>query len=572
MRIIINNYFCEGLLSSLMELTRTNYKENISKDVMALAGKCKVRECDEIENNAFQAYVDEKKESFDVLLRINDDLIQAHTCDCDSKYEFCQHKTALLVYLVKEHKPRSSKKKADPIDALLVDVDAAKLKIWLKEILTKHKDLSISFLQHFSPENIRYTPEDVKKITQDAVKAVLNTRKKADVSEIKKITDLWKQVHAPVLTQVYQHLPDLTNFLNFHHIIISIEEIQQKLKTTGTRINKYIETLLADACDHLVKIADDAAWLTVTGYFAERIMETPFSIRVTYLSFQTNHYAKLSPDRKALLIPKLFEYYAAIGANQVYDADKFTQTMFDMVVDAGLFNKYYKLFKPIRFNNEYNFELISSLVATGYLSLAESYCIEQIKGNFKEEFNLMYREFLVEIYTVQENDDKLAGVLKDLFPLTYSMKDFQFVYTRITNEAEKKNWRGQMLARARQAAPHNPLAAMFCFQLMEVEQNYKKMIDYIEDGTPYAIIAAYAEKMVLIDKFAFLKAVVSKQDNFFEPDEPLLEDSLAAISKAMHTHYSAPELTLLTSDINRKLPWSYRPNLFTQYISAINRK
>ena len=85
-----------------MELTISNFKKIIPSLLLKAAGKCEVREYDEMEKNYFVAYVDEKNESYDVSTRINTEgnFIES-TCDCKNADNFCLHKTALIIHITK---------------------------------------------------------------------------------------------------------------------------------------------------------------------------------------------------------------------------------------------------------------------------------------------------------------------------------------------------------------------------------------------------------------------------------------------------------------------------------------
>src|SRR5580704_2558791 len=94
-----------------MELTLKNYATTLSKDLILLSKKNKVRECDETEKGHFVAYVDDGSDSFDVSLTVKaGNKIALHTCDCDSNISFCRHKAALLIHLATGEKTKETVK------------------------------------------------------------------------------------------------------------------------------------------------------------------------------------------------------------------------------------------------------------------------------------------------------------------------------------------------------------------------------------------------------------------------------------------------------------------------------
>jgi hypothetical protein len=84
-----------------MNLSKKNYKKVLAGELVKQAEKCKVRECDETRKGYFEAYVDEKKSTFDVLIALVNEEVTEHSCDCNSTVAFCRHKVAVLLFLEK---------------------------------------------------------------------------------------------------------------------------------------------------------------------------------------------------------------------------------------------------------------------------------------------------------------------------------------------------------------------------------------------------------------------------------------------------------------------------------------
>jgi hypothetical protein len=554
-----------------MELSLNKIKNLLPKGIIAQAGKNTVRECDEIEMGHFQAYVDEKDKSFDVSVSLDDGgELTDHSCDCKSKHPICQHKAALLLYIVKGKKARPSSgnnKKNSQLGYLVDEVDVDKLRIWIKELLAKNKDLELAFIHQFANQQKKYTPADVKRLTLDAVKAVVKGRKKAEASEVKKIVELWADMHDSFVNQYCNHPSDDMSFLNFHAIIEAVEETQLKIITSSNRFNKYLENKLSGIMASLHNLREEEAWHITTGYFLDRIHDGPFRFRLNYLSFLVNLLVNSHPERKKLLLDRLLKQYATCDPSTLYNGAIYTETMFHMVMENDLFDQYYDILKPIRFNNEYNFDLITELIESGYLRLAEKYCQEQIKGNFREEFNLLYLQLLREIYVREKDDSKLSEVLMELFPQTYNFEDYLFIIARIADEEETKKWRSKILARARQAS-HHPAAMDFSFKLMDYEKKYKKMIEYINEYTSYNLIARYAEKMVLTDKNGLLKAILHKYDSLYQIEDETTVSDLTAIVDISYKHCSKEEIELVINHAGRS-GWSFKPNMLIAYIKGL---
>lgn len=532
-----------------MDVSLKNYRTVLPQELLKKAGKNIVRECDEIEKGCFQAYVDEGNTSFDVSITINSEgEIKGHSCDCSSKAKFCAHKASLLLLMVKGNKNtgiKKSKTKANIFETLVDEADPEKLKVWVKDMLTRNKDLELAFRHQFSGQQKIYTPADIKQITSDAVKAVVKSRTKLEVGEIKKIVDLWVELHAAFITQYVNHVTDENAFLNFNALVEACEETQTKINTTSNKVGKYLETVLLKVVEPIQNLLDEDAWNYSTGFFINSIYQNATTIRVSYLFLLINIFDVSNTDRKKRLAGILAKQYAAAKLQLLYNAEIYTDIIFKIVKTSDLFGEFYKIFQPARFRNNYNVELISLLIKHNYLRLAEKYCEEQIRGNYRQEYNLPYLQLLKQIYTIEGDNKKLSEVLKELFPLTFDFDDYLFISAQIANEEEKKKWRTKMLTKARHMNAYNVSAQAFAFSLMAHEKKYTKMLDYINSYTPYSIINKYAANMALTAKMDFLKRIVNKDESFGFRSEAMIEDDNNVFPELFDTllkYYSKTEI------------------------------
>lgn len=186
-----------------MELTLKNYTTTLPKELLKLAAKNTVRECDETEKGHYVAYVDDGSESYDVSLVIEPGgEIKIADCDCKNNQHFCRHKTALLLFIAGEKKVKTTVKakiKISKSEPLLEEAALNELKDWVRNLLTKNPDIELAFIHHFSAKHHQFTPEEIEKITNDALKAVVKTKKNVDPTQLKKIIELWTDIHAPIV-------------------------------------------------------------------------------------------------------------------------------------------------------------------------------------------------------------------------------------------------------------------------------------------------------------------------------------------------------------------------------------
>lgn len=550
-------------------ITKDNYRKVIPPEFIKKAAGDVVRECDEISKGHFQAYVDEKDQSHDVSLTLNEQgEVTGHSCDCKNKKRFCRHKLALLLFISEGQKKtarKKARKKANPLELLVDEADPEQLKTWVKELLRNNKDLALAFTSHLSGKQKQYLPEEVAKLTLDAVKSVIRNRKKIEVSEAKKIVTLWEQVHKPIVEEYRARVTDKDAFLNFDALIEASEESEFMLHTSSNKLKKYPADQLLGVMEPVNNLATEKAWDLATGYFADRILGTRHNVRTNYLTFLSQLMEVSSPEQNKRLILRLVKEFSKVKPSQLHDGDRFTGLLLELVIDNDLFGVHYELFKPLRFNNGYNITLIRALIENGQFRLAEQYARDQIRFNYQEIYNIPYRELLKEIYHREGDHKKLAGVLSELIPHTFDFDDYQFISAEFEDEEARKKFRNRLLARARQAESHHYDAMRFCFDLLDSEEQYKKMIGYISPYTPYSLLMLYAEKMILADKRALLHHLFLYADDYsrsrHEPKDVDENTLFSGLSDILQRHYTKAELQTAVSSCERTSGRYMKPKL-----------
>jgi len=500
-----------------MALTLKNYETTLSKDLLSSAKKNKVRECDETEKGHFVAYVDDGLNSFDVLLMVTAaGEIKQHTCDCDNPISFCTHKAALLIHIATDEKPKKTtikaRKKESKAEALLADAGPNELKDWVRALVAKNKDIELSFIHHFSVKE-QVTPDEVTKTTLDTVKAVIGNKKAVDLTQLKKLVDLWAEMHEPVIAHYRANITDEKSFLNFHTVADSCLAFRISTETGSNKISKFVETILQKSQEPINNLYNEEGWDKAVGYFISQVIGGVTGIRAHYLVHLYNIIGFSSTERKLKIVNLLA---AQFGKSKPQDTGSYVswcEFVFQLVDQYGLFTKYHQLFKPLYYRNDYNLRLIDLLIENNHLETAEKYCRAQIKNNAREDFSVPYFQHLKQIYIIQHDDKNLTDVLAVLFPYTFQLEDFLRISAAMPAEEHKK-WRTKMLSRARNASHyHGSPAITFCFELMDQEKSYRKMIDYIESYTPYSLILKYFEPMVQTEKNKLLEKLLSKSDD-----------------------------------------------------------
>lgn len=564
-----------------MTITLTNYQTTLPAALFPKAGKCSVRECDETSKGFFEAYVDEGEESYDVALRLSPKKeVTEYRCDCGSAEAFCRHKTALLMHLAgKTKKPAAAKavkgkakSKQSQTDALLEAADTDQLKAWVKELLDKNKDLALAFVQRFGEQKTAYTKAEAEALTMEAAKTVVKNRTKVEQSELKKIVELWGNVHQPVVEGYTANVTNEEAFLAFHAMLNACLAFAQKVGATGVKISNYVEGLLNQTVELITPLFSDEAFETAIAFYRQHLVADKYLIRMHYAKHLQKILSLSTPERLAAGAEKLVEQYATIHPDRLINGNAYTKLLFDFLDRNGLLQKYLSRFQPITWDNSFNGQLIEKLIDQGALEKAEAFAQKQMAGNYREEYNLPYLILLKKIYALQKNEGKLAGVMAQLLPYSFNFDDYLFISERMPEDEEKKKWRTMLITKARNASSYGqPAADDFYFRLLAHEQNYKKMLTSINSYTPYRLLLDYFEPMALTDKNALLKAFIVKggQDKWSylddEEEEENEEQYFPALLDKLVKTYGKPTLLLAIKQAETSR-YYYQPGRFITFL------
>jgi hypothetical protein len=341
-----------------------------------------------------------------------------------------------------------------------------------------------------------------------------------------------------------------------------------KADTGSNRILNFVEGVLQKTQEPVGSIQNEEAWGKAISYFINHIPEGINQVRLHYLFHLKNIISISNDDRKIKVIDLVAKQFVISHPDKLINGVQYCKFIFEIIEEHELFSKYFHLFKPIHFDNEYNQNLISLLIKNNNLDIAKKYCHEQIQNNFREEYNIPYLKFLKEIFVTEQDDENLAKVLSVLFPYTFEFADYLFIINKLSEE-ERKKWRTKILSRATNASRNRNGQAMgFCFKLMNYEKKYHKMIEYIDAYTPYTLILKYFEPMVRTDKNRLLEAIVRKSDDYGYArwmDTQNDSDCFPELFMLAEKHYFADYLSAVIS-VQEKNNRYYRPNRFLVYI------
>jgi len=555
-----------------MEITIKNYKSKLPDDVIKKSLRCEVRECDEVNPGVFESYVDELDRSYDVSITIDKTLLVKHNCDCDSPASICHHKAALIAFIAKGSKPAAkirTTKKVDPLQQALEDADPVKLREWVLKTLSKQKELGLAFLTEFSTVKKIYTPDEVVALTDDAVKAVINRRKKAETSEVKKIVELWSELHRPLIENFCAEPTNANYFAQLHAIVDTVYMYRYRIATNSKRFESYLKQVIDQITPVVSIIQDDESWNICIGYFASEVfMEMFRELRKDYVNLIINNFNSGSSARRALIVKHIMNIYLSRKQDNLADAMELSHLSLRMAFANQQFAEYKDWFRPVRHAYLYNLNIIDGLLELGDLKKAESICLDQIGQNTNSEYNSGYNARLRQIYGQTENRNGLASVIARELLKKPNFEDYLFVEEKSTDDEEFRKWRAQVLANARILARFDKTSADFSLALRHHEGNWKGLISYIDEYADYDSILLYGSESLDFLPALFLQKLTEKLDSY--RDRTLSDDNPEKLDPILEDLYQLcvskygvePLQKMVEQQVNRFRSWV---NLFVAY-------
>ena len=534
-------------------LNLKNFKKHFSDDIKLWAIKCKVRECDEVSKGQFVAFVDLGEQSFDVSLHLNPKKeITASSCDCPKGDSLCQHKFALLMHLSGNEKvtaPKLIKNKISPHQLILNELSHEDLKSWLLKLLEKDKPLKAEFIQEFSKtEDLFLTQIELEKKLKELLKAVAGAKKILEPSDFKKAMSLWENFSLNHL-KIYLKNPCLNvNFEQLEFLMMALNNQIDAVRTqTFTSYKNIFKKISKETSKSIAQIIDDQSFTKAISILSSNMVNNQWYntdiLRILHETYE------LSDDtRKNEILNLSITKYQVFHSNSHYGDPYFTKTMWSMIKNLNQTKKHAAKILPISYNNDFNIELIGSLINDQNLDLAITYCNKILKSNLYVEYNLPYWLILKKIYKATKQTDELLEVKKQLLPFTANFEDFLEIYENMEDEIEKKQFRINLLTKFRTNMGRNQLISsdIFCIKLADYENNYVKLIEYLQYYQFIQYFVPALDKMFVYNKKKTLLNIISHfQSKYYSENETIMEqekESFLTVYQIIIKYFTEDEL------------------------------
>ncbi len=509
-------------------LTFDNFQERVSKSVLTKAKRMVARDMEEVAPNKFLAYVDDAAESYDVSIELDKKEIKDISCDCPNRLTYCVHKVAFINLLKNKKtsiiKKVIAKKKQTEAEILLDTIDLDTLRLWMATMFKKNKDIEFLFVNEFSKSEANFTKEDVRIIIDKAIKSVIKNKKKIDATELKKIIDALEVALAPVLKFCKDNiaLPESNELFLFTNSLLF--EFHNNMYLNSIKMLRYIEKIYKEINFYIHSLQNQKQWETIVDENVKFLllekniygmqMETVFHL---YDSID-------SKERKVFFASVIFDIFT-IAVNKETRYIKEVLLFFIKVLSENdLFSKVYRQFTTLRYENEYNVFLIEKLIEIEKYDLAEQFSKEQIERNSNDKYSVDYLKLLFKIFTITQNESKMASLQMKLIFYDYSLENYQLIHKYVP-EVEFKKFRTKLLTHLKRNFYDNPKSGTAYFEILFWEKKYKLMLENISEYTSYELVYLYKEELFLLDKLNFLIALtkIERSSWYYKSDKSSIE-------------------------------------------------
>lgn len=495
-----------------------NLKKQFGKDYHNRIKNLTVRECDEEEKGFFVAYVDHEKKSYDVNLKVDSkNEIVNSTCDCDQGNMLCDHQLALIDYVatlknggkVKKETPKISKSKVSAIRQQLNDIPETQLLNWLEEALSKDKKLKLQFELEFTRE-VKKTIDlkELLKETEKVVKPFSDRGKVVSTAQMKPLIELWKKLHQPFVDEflINPILPDSIH--KYNDLVIGLQEVANQYYFEGSRFDGYLKFRNKELVKSLYLIVSrHKVFESLAKGFGSEFDKT----YVDFIEISELFFYDLSAQDQASFIDSICKAY-----KKAFDEDRAvletcTLFVYYKLKTPELKDRFLSRLLPVRFQNEYNIELLSQIKKLGQWKKLAAFSNWIIDSNYYEFYNEPYYFYLAEALAKLGMEKERLEVLKRQLNLTYDFSIFQEIYSSMNDETERKMWRNSMMAKARAASKNNNLnATIFSLELVYSEKNFNKLFEYIPLNFPVQFLISYWDDLIKNDAEKLVNVIFNR--------------------------------------------------------------
>lgn len=511
-----------------------DFLNSIVVKARATAQKLPVRELDEDGPGNYISFVDDGENSFDVGIKLGSgNKIIQYSCECKQPKP-CKHIVAVLMALNEKAAPakkKTAKKlpKAPPSTPILEELDVNVLKDWVRELLQNNKDIELAFINKFTKRE-SFDPSLVKDETAKVVKSIVKNKKNIDPTLLKKIFELWQQIHAPVIEYCSANLAKTEDVFALIDTITGQSIFYENFFSVNTnRFQAYITKTLEKFLRPLNEVENEEVWYQMVDKFAaQTYLPASNEVKAYYMKFLFSLLDISNNQRQVRIFERVADFLKQNKNKDSFWYFDLSRLFYYKVVQHGRFEDYFKLFFTYYAANDYNVALIEKLMEHGKMDMAEKECTIRINENYREEYSLPYLLLLKRIY---QNTNHYAGYLEIatvLLPYSADFADFKLIYESLNDDKLKSKLYNKILNSYTQSSyDKGDKKKAMVFQILEYLGKITKMIDMVRQFSNYGLIIKYFDLMFAKDRLRLLENIIRKNENRYYYYQEMEEDDSA---------------------------------------------
>lgn len=168
-----------------------------------------------------------------------------------------------------------------------------------------------------------------------------------------------------------------------------------------------------------------------------------------------------------------------------------------------------KKFRPTRFQNEYNINLIDNLIQIKQYELAENYCKEQINGNYKEVYNHPYYKKLEDIYIKTNQTEALTHLYLKIGLFIYDFNIYLHLKAHL-NKVDFYKFQIYVTDKVKEQAKYGNLDAFdYYFQLKKEQNKALDILELFKSISNLDLIYKYFETAISLNVDLFLNNLLN---------------------------------------------------------------
>ena len=494
-------------------MTLKDFSKELSSGMLkkgeTLLKKNAVRELEKDEQGRYIAFVDDEAFSFDVALFVDAKSFEItdHSCDCEDKYHFCAHKTAVALHLTTKGKEISTSiakkirtKKKDAIEILVEEIPEHRLRAWLIHTAKTNKEVLLLLKTEFEARVESLSCDQIINKTNEIFKAVAGQTKKNDTGQINKIVPLLNLYHQTILPELLTGLLEEKNWDLLHAMLDTLMFKYKTQKSSSNKLLKYIEEIVSKITNAAVyypeeKIVDIAS---IIFNRVEKLKESNY----IFLPFITGNLEKISEvSTQKIMVEKLVKYFT------FYHYESENINLLNKVIETDKLLMLADCFTPGYAMNNYNAQLLDALIAANLMENARIVCEKSIDYNSNEKYHLIYIEKMSFIYQHLNNVEKRLDFIKNTITTTYKLSDYLFYIENIEDE-KAKNSMEKLLKQRTTSESLSFDQLTFKLALLAHNKEYEKMMGEITLSHPLKYLSLHLEDLVKFDKIKLIHHLI----------------------------------------------------------------